>query len=285
MLAAHLRTLAIPAVVFVALVATWHVYHLVQFGSLMPKTLAVKMLQGSSGLWTRFGSRLFDNQWAYLKHAVVLGPLFVLGLWLLARTVWLLPAWAALHVAAYSALRVPNYDWYYYPLFVLTPVAILAGIAQAHRWMAARGAALWPALVGATGVLALVYVWTPRTVPSANSERVDQYRLVAAWLEQHAASTPRPLALAVEIGIIGYYARAVPFVDPPGILVPDLTVELLRDWHELVRRRKPEIMIFREDLGERVTIADAAHGTEHRYALAVKLPAQSIPQHVYRRLP
>ena len=53
---------------------------------------------------------LLPNLWSYLKYGTVLVPFFVLGLALLVRRLWLLPAWAAVHVSFYCVLRVPNYD-------------------------------------------------------------------------------------------------------------------------------------------------------------------------------
>jgi hypothetical protein len=282
-LRSHLRTLLVPAIVFGTIVAAWHTYHLVRFGSVFPKTLTVKMLQGHR--WPKFKHRLLVNLWGYFKFGAMLATPFALGLLPLLRVVWLLPAWAALHLTVYSALRVPNYDWYYYPLFVLVPVAILAGIAAVSRWTAERFRAKWPLYVGAAATAATLVVWTPTAVPTANGERVIQYQAVAAWLNANAASTPRPLVLASEIGIIGYYARSFPFIDPPGILVPDLTLELLLDWRELVRRHHPGILIFVEDLGDRVCVVDTAKNVEHHYELAAVMPAPNSAQHIYRKVP
>lgn len=278
----HLGKLAVPAAVFLALVAAWHLYHLACFGSLMPKTLAVKMLQGRGG-WPSYGSHVFPHLVRQQKHGWPIALLCLCGLPALLRSLPQLPIWAAVHVAFYSALRVPNYDWYYYPMFVVVPVAAVHGVAALRRLVAGFVASeRWtrPLFVAVAGLL--VWAWVPWPVPTANGERVGQYRAVAEWLSARDDVAARPLVLAFEIGIIGYYARALPMIDPPGILVPDLTKELLMDWHELVRRKKPVYLVFREALGDEVRVGDTVQGVEYRYTLVHTIPGDGYPQHIYR---
>jgi len=281
----RLASLAWPAAVFAGIVSMWHLYHLAAFGSLMPKTAAVKVLQGHSRYWPSYGSALGGNLLAQLKHSWLFGVLFLCGLPRLAWTAPLVLAWAAIHVAFYSALRVPNYDWYYYPLFVVIPLTVLSGLgvlmAGAERLIGA-----WPGrILGIAAAGWLAWSWVPWPLPSANSERVTQYRAVASWLNEREVSPTRPLVMAFEIGIIGYYARSFPMIDPPGILVKGLTKNLLMDWHELIRRWQPGYLVFREALGPEVCVKDTLNNVEHRYRLVHHIAGEGYPQNIYQRVP
>jgi hypothetical protein len=276
----------LPAMLVCAGVAlSWHVYHAISFGSLLPKTLDVKVLQGHSGQWRRYGRDLGRVLLLQGKVWWLVLPLCVLGLRRALQAAPLLPAWAALHVAFYSALRVPNYDWYYYPLFVVVPATAIFGLAALHAHAAARMRPAAHRLVGLAAASALLAIWVPRTVPSANPDRLASYRKVAQWLDARAANVAKPpLVLAFEIGIIGYYAPTIRMIDPPGILVPGLTKELLMDWHELVRRHRPDVLVFREALGERILVGDTHLGIELPYELTHTIAAEGYPQHLYTAL-
>ena len=168
-------------------------------------------------------------------------------------------------------------------MFTLTPIAILAGLGVVSGWAAARIGIQSAKIAGGLATVALAVAWTPATIPTANSARFEQYRRIATWLETNAAATPRPLVLAEEIGIIGYYAPSFPFVDPPGILVPNLTREQVADWRGLVCRREPGVLIFAEDLGQEVIVRDRVHLLDHRYDRVATLPARDFLRHIYRR--
>lgn len=280
-LRARLVGLVRPASVFVAIVAAWHLYHLAAFGSLMPKTLEVKMLQGQRG-WQSYGSDVWRHLLAQVKHSWPIALSCLFGVLKLCRSVPLLVSWAAVHVAFYSALCVPNYDWYYYPLFVVVPVAAVHGLVLLQAVVSRRIGTIGGSLSGLVAAVALLWFWLPWPVPTANGERVGRYRAVAEWLLSREDAATRPLVMAFEIGIIGYYARSLPMIDPPGILVPGVTRELMMDWHELIRRYRPVYLVFREALGDEVRVGDTVKGIEHRYLLVHRIPGDGYPQHIYR---
>jgi arabinofuranosyltransferase len=230
-----------PAVVFVGLSAPWVLFAAWYFGSPLPQSALAKfhgvsawgyathvvqylpspMLQGVPGV----GSVRIAGQYPALPVLALMWGLAVLGGVVLTRgdgRLWVIPAYGALHVAAYVYLRpFLVYDWHLYPaalVFAVSVLAALTGVARAA-----------PPLLRATlfGVVVLVLVWVAgRTTtfalahPSqyAFGARDAVYRGVADHLGRHSA--PSDLAATVEPGTIAYYSQRAIY-DLAGLVTRD----------------------------------------------------------------
>ncbi len=132
------REMLLGAVILLPFVASgWYAY-----GSPLPSTLAAKLAQRDSGLWTTFGPGLvnwillfaWNDQGPNLGFAPVAPPF--LWLWTLVGTVgvwryrvfWPLLAWVALFVLAYTAMRIPFYHWYAAPAVLGLSIVAACGL-------------------------------------------------------------------------------------------------------------------------------------------------------------
>jgi hypothetical protein len=116
------------------LVAAWHGYLLVEFGKLLPSTLAAKVLQTQAG-WPSFWSELpkwfWHGLWSPWLAAATAVPLLLHSRGLVA--------WVVVHCGFMAVAGVAAYHWYYYPLELVSAVAVLLGldlIAGAARLLA-----------------------------------------------------------------------------------------------------------------------------------------------------
>ena len=121
----------------------WHAY-----GSPLPVTLAAKVAQRSLGFYGYLeGMRVWASEMAALSHVspwwlAPLPPLCALGLALsfLPHYRWnlALVAWAVLHSAAYVALDVAGYAWYYAPIAVAVASTAGVGLMGTARLLLAK---------------------------------------------------------------------------------------------------------------------------------------------------
>lgn len=246
---------------FGIVVLPWMLYHQAQFGTLLPQTFGTKMAQGRSGLWTTFGNDIWRNLYNSWRGETHLWISALFGLpWLLRREP-LLVVWVAVHVAAYTLLRVPHYEWYYYPLYVLTGLCVVAAVDALPRLclaatrsanvllraaaLLAVGAVSYWVMLGYTGHRqASDLISFLKGPPPGASSQFTCYQIVADWLNHNV--DPTDLVASSEIGVIGYYAKRFRFIDPPGIIARGLTAEQIGRWEPILERYEPAYIIVRE---------------------------------------
>lgn len=228
-------------IVFVLLVLPWFLFAWAYFGSPLPATLAVKQHQGAMAISQRFASGLltiadyYMARWHYWAEAL----LAALGLaWMIRRgRNWLLLiGWTILYFLSYSVLGVSRYYWYYAPL--VPGFLLVVGLGA---WVVGAGMqkslprlsrsspshqAQWIALIASLLMIAMLAyfqagdLWRIRQHPD---HRYRIYRAVGEWLRANTSSQERVGAL--EVGIIGYYARN-PMVDFAGLIQPAVARQL-----------------------------------------------------------
>jgi hypothetical protein len=230
--------------VFAAILLAWLIPAWLYFGQLAPATLAAKRGQGQMAISQAFGPGLITTIWAWFGYAWshrILVALTAIGLPCLfwrGRAAGPIVAWAALYFAAYSALGVSSYYWYYAPL--VPAVIVLAGLgltaladgahALARGPTRGPGRASGPSAVNAVGALvlgALALLQLQQTVATATrpDARYAIYRAAGEWLSANAPANARVGAL--EVGIVGYFAdRAM--IDFAGLIQPDLAGDMRR---------------------------------------------------------
>lgn len=247
-----------PVLLYTGLVGIWYAGLWFYFGSPIPVTLLAKQQQGQMAISTRFDRGLlalvrdYGREPLYWLH----GVLALVGLgWVATKARYWLPLllWAALYLLAYSLLGVSRYFWYYTPLMPAFVVLVAAGAVALLRLLGRWRAPHWVA-IAATVVLVLLLlvpvvkgaVW----VVSTSDARLDVYTEIGQWLE--AYTPPQASVGALEVGIIGYYARR-PIVDFAGLIQPDVarrfeaetTYQESADW--AVQTYQPEYVVLHSE--------------------------------------
>jgi hypothetical protein len=217
---------------YLLLLAPWLIFALLYFGAPFPATLAAKRRQGllpsSELFFTGLVRHARDEYWAYLprRPQSILALIGVCYVGIAERPWLLVVGWSLLYTAAYTALGVTSYFWYYGPVVVGLIVLIGAGLTAIFECsvrVLKRRWAGWAALaIGLIAVLIPVCLtlWRSTTSPDA---RLAIYRATGEWLRDHTPADARVGAL--EVGIIGYHAQR-PMIDFAGLLQPDVALQL-----------------------------------------------------------
>lgn len=206
---------------FLAVIAPWVIFSLLYYGVATPTTLESKAAQGGTAYWPAwYPTQLGHWLWVYFWQISVLAILFtalaiggVLGaLWKRTRAslcVLVFALYQLLVFAAYSAMGMPDYHWYFVP-YGFT-IVVLAGwwLAMLERPLPRQR------LVAAASVMAMIAVFaaTYSSLPKAGAVWAS-YREVGRYLEK---SPPQTAAGLMEIGIIGFYAPSVRVFDFAGV--------------------------------------------------------------------
>lgn len=212
--------------IFLGITLSWLLFAWIYFGSPIPVTLAAKRQQGEMAITESFFRGFFTTvksytSWPYRLEAV----LAFFGLYFFVRSGrrWgLFLAWIGLYFAAYSFLGVGRYFWYYSALVPGFIALVGLGVSWLHRRVSGWGgrtayylAFLLPAVLVAAS---LYGQWRSLNFMRLNpSSRNAAYREVGEWLNTHTA--PQDRVGALEVGIIGYYARR-PMIDFAGLIQP-----------------------------------------------------------------
>jgi hypothetical protein len=221
-----------PLLVFMLLVVPWYLFSWIYFGSPFPATLAAKQHQGQMAVSSSFAKgfllqlRGYALQPLYWLHGLL--ALVGIGYAISKAHRWLLPlSWGALYFVSYAFLGVSRYHWYYAPLVPVILVAVGLGVAAVSLW-------LYPVMIRWRGIrvgtliaLIALLVWPQiqglRYAYSHPDTRARIYREVGVWL---AENTPPDASVgALEVGIIGYYARRR-MVDFAGLIQPEVAQQM-----------------------------------------------------------
>jgi arabinofuranosyltransferase len=219
------RILIAPALIL----AAHYTFNRVYYGTWVPDTGSAKIWQGESGLWGS-GHLIFFNvgylrSWVFFNQTwlwLLIGALALAGLVLEFRRTRPFILFAILYTAFYGILNIPDYHWYYAPLFLTLFAYAGLGVFHVGRLtaLAAREQRSRPLVqtVAALTVLAamMAYVWPKTAAPE--DARFPTYRQAGLWINQHLPANAS--VSAVEIGTIGYYANR-PFIDILGLVNPD----------------------------------------------------------------
>jgi len=214
------------------------------FGSPFPVTLAAKMAQRTLGfygyldglpLWAHDTEAMSQlPAWLLLPPALLLGLGVALSVRREHRWNLVLIAWALAHSAAYVALGVAGYTWYYAP--IAAAVASTAGLSLSWAWHVPRrqtGPAPSPAnsvaIVVATlcgaAMLAAQARLDVAMVRSLPEPRTALYAEAGDWLAGH---TPSHATVGVmEVGVMGFYSGRT-MIDFAGLTRPGTTQALAR---------------------------------------------------------
>jgi len=215
---------------FAGLTLPWLAFSLWYFGSPLPATLFSKQHQGQMMISQGFAAglartaQLYAAAWPFGLEGLLLG----MGLAMLAwrfRSWALLLSWTFAYALAYGALGVTSYFWYYAPLVPMTVAGVGLGLDGLQRLLARLRKGVWATALS-LALLAILLLGQGRNLWERSQHpdtRVAAYIAVGRWL---AANTTQTATVgALEVGIIGYYARR-PMVDFAGLIQPEVAAQL-----------------------------------------------------------
>lgn len=290
-----------------AIVGLWHWYHLYAFQSLFPDTLSAKIQQTASHSFTAFRVRS-----GYHLRAVTepfgLAPHIatVFGLVLLWRRAWPLAAWPFVHYATYTALNVPWYTWYYYPV----EFAAVLGIVVAISFVSFRIGATLPArystvgsqLALALGIFLAVGPIRHATVnvvsllsdkPRAEfeagrlfgaDERYVFYKDFAAWVRTTHRGPKPPSILTHEIGIIGYFAPEAKIYDVVGLATPIESLTEMWNYEYQIEKNIPDFVMriyISDPPPSFIVVSQSGRSIQYSLGLARKYPGTTTHVAIY----
>jgi arabinofuranosyltransferase len=212
---------------FAAIPTAWGAFAYAYFGSLLPHTLQAKAQATPLLLYAAHLAKLpvavlpLANGGDSLPLGLLFWALGIGGLALAVRRdprLAVLPAWGALHAAAYLVLR-PDvaFAWHVYPVALVAAVGDLAALGA----VVARLPRI-PAVAAAASFLAplawgTATFWRESPLLYWYGARDAMHREVAAFLREHG--TPGDVVDAEEVGTLAYYAD-LPMIDHAGLVTP-----------------------------------------------------------------
>jgi hypothetical protein len=219
-----------PLLLFCLIVFAWVLFAWSYFGSPIPVTLVAKQHQGLMAISQKFAPGFITTIKPYAQRGqywleaalAVTGLLFLL--WRVRRWVLFL-SWPMLYFAVYSYLGVTRYFWYYAPLvpaFVVLVGLGLEAFGTLHGKHDKRNILRYVAMcvLFIPVIFQVRGLWRLRQNPD---QRYGIYRALGEWLEIN--TPPQASVGALEVGIIGYYAKR-PMVDFAGLIQPEVARQL-----------------------------------------------------------
>lgn len=229
-------SIVIFALTYVTLLLPWFVFAWVYFGNPLPITLMVKQQQGKMAISDPF-LRVFlaysnyyvtyPTYWAQSVFMLIGGVTFIFR-----RTAWAwVVAWSALYTAAYTALNVPGYFWYFGPVAPGLVALVVLGCDCFWGWAKRILGAGHKLRQNGVFLLMVMVLFLPQLrsayqLKDLNDNRLGLYRKTGEWLR---ANTPPTASVGtLEVGIIGYYAQRR-LIDFAGLLQPDVAMQMTHD--------------------------------------------------------
>lgn len=305
------KELAVGLVIALAIFILWHGYHYVLTGSIFADTFSAKTLQANSGRWPLFVvkvGRHFQFTTGPLGGAAdILLLLFSLfGLWITWRHVWPLAVWPLVHYWTLTALGLPWYHWYYYPIefgiiigFVASGAFTASFIGRHFRVISGMLpqvaiilvicivaiAPLRRGLVDISGKLRETSWMTAMGATPHPTSRFAIYREFAGWIARNHAKPAAPIILTHEVGILGYYLPDALLYDVVGLASPAESTADMYNYGKYVGLYAPDF-ILRYHFGEppNELVYQLSSGGTVRYVVGItrRRMASDIELSMYR---
>lgn len=207
------------AAAFISLIAINYLY----YNQIFPHTLTAKIAQGKSGLW---GPNSFLLGAEYLKIMFNSQPFYILFLVIALmigiifsyrkRIIIIFCFYSFLITIFYTALNIPNYHWYYSPIFLAFYAVISFGIIKLASVIDFSSHKIRSVLIIITFMYAAITHL--ETVRLLRNERPNvNYTFIGEWFRYN--TPPETKIAAVEIGHIGWYSKRY-IIDILGLTNP-----------------------------------------------------------------
>jgi hypothetical protein len=218
---------------YLAITLPWVAYATWTYGSPIPVTLGAKQAQGRMAISDSYLRGAVDMLAVHARKPLywLYVPLGAIGVWQIVKrkqTWWMLLAWTACTFLAYTTLGVSRYFWYYVPLAPGVLASVAVGVGWIYRRLSFVGppAGRWALTVALVAALlvpnmrGLVYIYRHPDV------RLPVYRRAGQWIDAHLPAQASVGAL--EVGILGYYARRR-IVDFAGLIQPQVQAQMSQE--------------------------------------------------------
>jgi hypothetical protein len=276
---------------YAAVLAPWFLFAWMYFGAPLPATLAAKQRQGLMAISEPFFAGLLrqarDDYWrypVYRGHFALAAVGLCFGL--VRRHFWLLiVGWSLLYVAAYSALGVTSYFWYYGPVIPGFVALVGLGVQAVYQLIARFAGRLLAAGAAVLLSLAMLYPQTAgvRYFIEHPDARLRSYQAAGEWLR--AQTSPESSVGALEVGVIGYYAQRR-MIDFAGLLQPEVALRLAPTttyddaaiW--AIQQYQPDYIVLRPESLPRLA-QDGGLQQRCRLVHSVADPAYVTPLQIY----
>ncbi len=258
--ALNARLIAKCAAIFLVIVAPWLIFSWLYFGSIVPNTVGIKVVQGRTdlgggdfGFWNGLIEN-FDlftlNAWAWFGWRVyaVLAALGVLISFIQRRGRPLIAIWLFAYFVVYQVSNFPPHFWYYIPLHY----GLIFYCAVALEWIWNEASKLpikTTRTMRATLAMGAVLLLQPCLINPAQKAEPPwpHYREAAQWLAEN--SPPNSIIACAEIGVIGYGIGDRQIADMHGLVNAEgkkwIAQWAMDWWYDFY---KPDFIIFHDPL-------------------------------------
>ncbi len=288
------------AIGFALPVIVWEAYAYSTFGTFLPNTLAGKLAQAQSGLWSTFWHRLV-LEWAptwgaefSIKSAPFINFWWIICLFGLATVVikkpkWLLLiGWIILYILGYSILNVAGYGWYQYPiLFVMSllfALGIITIVELIGRYLPNKKIAWALSLIAIMGINFLPNKATANSALTFKGDaRGVSYMALSQWFRDN--TEPSKSIAYIEIGYLGYYSDNR-IIDLAGLVLPDSTSHIEnRDFSWIFWNYQPDYYVYLPDFDWALGSIKADPRFDQQYqAIAILQGPRTTDFVIYKRI-
>ncbi len=223
------------------------------YNQIFPHTLTAKIAQGKSGLW---GSNSFFLGAEYLKimfnsqalFIFLLVIMFMIGLAISYRKkiVVIFYMYAFLITLFYTLLNIPNYHWYYSPLFLAFNLLVSIGLVKVASYISFKGTLAGKVRSVLLILLLIYFALTQLEIARLlrNEKPHPNYTFIGEWFRNN--TPPDTKIAAVEIGHIGWYSKRY-IIDILGLTNP-FNADFIgtREFDKWFEHYKPDYIIIHE---------------------------------------
>lgn len=231
---------------FVSLITVNYLY----YNQVFPHTLTAKIAQGKSGLWgpnsfllgAEYLRIMFNSQSFYILF-IIISLMIGITFSYKKRIIIILCTYGLLITLFYTALNIPNYHWYYSPIFLAFYAVISFGITKLFSLINFSSFKIRSALI----VIIFIYAGITHLeiVRLLRNERPNvNYTFIGEWFRYN--TPPETKIAAVEIGHIGWYSKRY-IIDILGLTNP-FNADFVgkREFDKWFEFYKPDYIIIHE---------------------------------------
>lgn len=250
------------AAIYLLTLAPWLIFSYGTFGKLLPEGVGAKIAQGESGYWGT-GWLFVRGMWNYVPNVVfrvvpgitwlTCAAMAASGVLLCLRhrpKNLLLFSWVVAQTAIYTLFGIPEYPWYYMPIFYA--VFFYAAVLLEYVWNSAkslnslivRGSAQ---LLTAAAGIAVAYANLGSIDQQYCNPSAPHYIQASEWIMNDGQ--PGDSIAAIEIGNLGYFCPDKRIVDMGGLITSGGADSIAKgDFSWWLEAEKPEYIVLHDPL-------------------------------------